>query len=128
MNEANSMIVFPEVTFDDDNQTMTILNGTEGTYDYKDIKECVIANESAKHRGKEKPFAVTVVTSPLPVGLFTERAFYVGLKITLMDGTVLAIYTSKTATRNNTDLHKADTQAAQKIKKVLDRIIKDHNA
>lgn len=126
MNEATkSVIVFPEVEFDDHNQTMTIINGTAGTYPYKDIKECIIANESAKHHGKSEPFAVTVATSPLPVGLFTERAFYVGLKITLADDTVVAIYTSKTATRNNTDLHKSDTQAAKKIKKVIDRIIND---
>lgn len=122
---SKSTITFQDVIFDNVNQTMTILNGTKGTCSFKDIKECAVLNESAKHHGKGEPFAVTIATGPLPVGLFTERAFFVGVKVTLKDGTVLAIYTSKTATRNNTDLHKKDTQEAKKIKKILDQVISD---
>lgn len=128
MNDAYNTVNFPEVIFDYMNQTMTIVNGTKGTYSFKEIKECAVVNEYAKYHGQEEPFAVTVSTSPLPVGLFTERAFYVGVKIMLKDGTVLAVYTSKTETRNHTDFHKKDTKEAQKIKKIIDQIIQDDQA
>lgn len=119
---------FRDVIFDHEKQAMTILHGTKGTYPYRDIKACKILNENAKYHGDGEPFAVTVSTSPLPVGLFSERAFYVGLKITLQDDTVLAIYTSETATRNNTDLHKKDTQEAENIKGVIDKILQGFQA
>lgn len=130
MNITNNetIIPFQDVIFNKANQTMTIINGTTGTYSLKAIKECAVVNEDAKYHGKEKPFAITVSTGPLPVGLFTERSFFVGLKVTLKDDTVLAIYTSKTATRNNTDLHKRDTQEAKRIKKILDQMINDYKA
>lgn len=120
----NRISISEYVLFDYDNRIMKVLNGSCGEYSFDDIKECVILNERAKYHGKKEPFYVTVSTSPLPVGLFTERSFYVGLKITLKNDKIIAIYTSKTATRANTDLHLNDTKVAKLIKKEIDEIIK----
>lgn len=55
-----------------------------------------------------------------------EQPFYVGLKVTLKDNSILAIYTSKKPTRTQTDLHLNDYQTAVEIKELIDKIIKKY--
>ncbi|MDD7282221.1 hypothetical protein [Floccifex sp.] len=111
------------VQFDYDKRIIRIINGTKGEYPFDNIKECFVLNEDAKYKGKTEPFSVIVKTGPLPLGLLTEKAFYVGVKIINKNGSVLAIYTSKQKTRNNTDYHKKDRKNAEEIKKLIDEII-----
>lgn len=120
-------IIFESVVFDKEDKSMTILNGTEGTYSYKDIKECKVLNEKAKYHGKEEPFFATIANGPLGGGTMWESSIFVGLKLTMKDDSVLAIYTSKEATTINTDLHIKDKEEAEKIKEVIDKIIDKYN-
>lgn len=118
-----SKIIFKSVIFDKDDKSMTILNGSEGTYSYIDIKKCSILNEKAKYHKKSEPFSVTVPNGPLPVGMISEPSLYVGLKLVMNDDRVLAIYTSKEATNINTDAHIKDREEAKEIKAFIDKVI-----
>lgn len=119
----DAKIVFDSVIFDKDDKVMTILNGSKGTYSYKDIKKCSILNEKAKYHKKSEPFSVTVPNGPLPVGMISEPSLYVGLKLVMNDDHVLAIYTSKEATNINTDVHIKDREEAKEIKAFIDKVI-----
>lgn len=123
---TNNKIIFDSFIFDTENKTITILNGSEGTYSYKNIVKCNILNEKAKYHGKDKPFLATVPNGPLGGGSMWEFQIYVGLKLTMADNTILAIYTSKKATTINTDIHIKDINEAKKIKKTIDKIIKKY--
>lgn len=116
-------VVFESVIFDKDNKTMTILNGTKGTYSYKDIKKCSVLNEKAKYHEKEKPFLACVPNGPLGGGTMWESSIFVGLKLVMADDSILAIYTSKVATSINTDLHIKDMEEAKKIEAFIKKSI-----
>lgn len=120
---SESKIMFDSVIFDKEDKTMTILNGTEGTYSYKEIKKCDILNEKAKYHKKSEPFSVTVPNGPLPLGMISEPSLYVGLKLVMNDDRVLAIYTSNKATNINTDAHIKDREEAKEIKVFIDKVI-----
>lgn len=119
MNEKQ--IVFDSVVFDKEDKTFTILDGTIGTYSLEEVVKCTILGESSKFRGKTEPFAHTVITG---VGVATaplfEPGFYVGIKVTMKNGDILAIYISKKEVRMNTDGYFHDYEIAQKIKKAID--------
>lgn len=117
------MLIFDSVLFDKKNQTMTILNGTQGAYAYADIVSCKVLNENKRVHGKGEPFSATVPSGPLPSGMIFEKAVYVGVKVTLKDGHVLGIYTSSKPTRINTDVYRVARNEADHIKRIIDRII-----
>ena len=121
----NSRIIFDSVIFDKRDKVFIIINGTKGTYSYKNIKKCEILNEKARYKGKEEPFTHRVVTGVdwLIQANILEQPFYVGLRLTMKDGTHLAIYTSKEPTRTQTDFHIQDLKEAEKIKALIDKII-----
>ena len=123
--EKNSRIIFDSVIFDKRDKVFIIISGTKGTYSYKNIKKCEILNEKARYKGKEEPFTHQVVTGVdwLVQANILEQPFYVGLRLTMKDGTHLAIYTSKQPTRTQTDFHIRDVKEAEKIKKLIDKII-----
>ena len=85
--KKESLKVFDEVIFDKRDKTMIILNGTKGTYDYRQIKKCEILNEAAYHKGKEEPFKHIIVAGVewMTQANILERSFYVGLKITMKE-------------------------------------------
>ena len=72
-------------------------------------------------------FYVTVKPTRLPLGMLSDTAFYVGVKVVLKDERELAIYVSKEKTRSYTDLHLQDEKIAKRIKRKIDRIIKENN-
>ena len=123
--EKNSRIIFDSVIFDKRDKVFIIISGTKGTYSYKNIKKCEILNEKARYKGKEEPFTHQVVTGVdwLVQANILEQPFYVGLRLTMKDGTHLAIYTSKQPTRTQTDFHIRDVKEAKKIKELIDKII-----
>lgn len=123
---TNNKIIFDSFIFDTENKTITILNGSEGTYSYKNIVKCNILNEKAKYHGKDIPFLATIPNGPLGGGSMWEFQIYVGLKLTMSDNTIWAIYTSKKATTINTDIHIKDINEVKKIKKTIDKIIKKY--
>lgn len=55
---------------------------------YSDILKCSIQNEDANFKGKTKPFTHTILgQTPFMAGAI-EPMMYVGIKLTLKDGTV----------------------------------------
>lgn len=115
------------VSFDDTNKIMSIYNGTVGEYAYTNLQACEVLCEKAKYHGKEKPFYVTVKPTRLPLGMMSDTAFYVGVKVILKDNTELAIYVSKEKTRSYTDFHLQDEKIAKRIKRKIDKIVKENN-
>lgn len=126
-NVKKSTVVFDSVVFDKESKTMTILNGTEGTYPYTDIIRCAVLNEKAKTHGTGEPFTALVPNGPLPVGMMSEPAIYTGLKVTMANQKILAIYISKTPTHINTDQHIADRKEAEQIKHFIDTAIRKYH-
>lgn len=116
---------YESVIFDDEKQAFTIRNGTQGTYAYHDVTRFSILNEKAKYKGKGIPFCAILPGGPLPSGILSNPYLYVGIKIVLKNGTVLAIYVSNEKTMVNTDAYIQDRKNAEIIKKKLDDIVKD---
>ena len=121
-------VIFDEVIFDKRDKTMIILNGTKGTYDYRQIKKCEILNEAANHKGKEEPFKHIIVAGVewMTQANILERSFYVGLKITMKDNSVLGIYTCNQPTRVQTDIHIKGYNEAKQIKAFIDKIVRKY--
>ena len=120
--------LFDEVIFDKRDKTMIILNGTKGTYDYRQIKKCEILNEAAHYKGKEEPFKHIIVAGVewMTQANILERSFYVGLKITMKDNSVLGIYTCNQPTRVQTDIHIKGYNEAKQIKAFIDKIVRKY--
>lgn len=125
LKQKPTRILFDSIIFDTKDKVFIILDGSKGTYSYKNIKKCEILNEKARFRGKEKPFTHQVVTGVdwMIAANFMEQPFYVGLRITMKDDTQLVVYISKNPTRTQTDQHIKAFQEAEKIKHLIDRII-----
>lgn len=126
--KKESLKIFDEVIFDKRDKTMIILNGTKGTYDYRQIKKCEILNEAAHHKGKEEPFKHIIVAGVewMTQANILERSFYVGLKITMKDNSVLGIYTCNQPTRVQTDIHIKGYNEAKQIKAFIDKIVRKY--
>ena len=107
------------VQFDFDANTMELLNGTVGIYNLDDIDKCSVMNEEAKFKGKSKPFSHQVLGGTTFFTTLGEPRIYVGLKITLKNGDILAIYTSENPTGINTDQYHKDRALAQKIETII---------
>lgn len=120
---TDKLITYDSVIFDKENKTMEIINGTLGVYPYTEIIECKILNELAKYKGKEEPFTHILYGGRVQGRCFNEKGFYVGLKVTLKDGTVLAIYTSTKPVYAGNDFQRHDYKEAETIKKLIDKII-----
>ncbi|MGN1276680.1 MAG: hypothetical protein ACI4UK_06810 [Floccifex sp.] len=117
---------FDSVKFDTEKKTMEILNGTAGIYPYTEILECKKLNELAKYKGKEEPFTHIYYGGRVQGHCFGEKGFYVGLKITLKNGQILAIYISKEKVYAGNDFQKRDYKGAQEIKAFIDKIIEKY--
>ena len=109
--------------FDDDNNRINILIGDTGFIDYDTISKVSVLNEDAKFRGKSKPFSHQVLGGTTFLSAAFEPSFFVGLKITLKDDSVKAVYISDRETGLNTDIYHEDKKEAEKIKKILDKRI-----
>ena len=82
---------------------------------YSDILKCSIQNEDANFKGKTKPFTHTILgQTPFMAGAI-EPMMYVGIKLTLKDGTVLPIYVSKKKALLNSDMYLSDLKEAKSI-------------
>lgn len=57
---------------------------------------------------------------------FLEQPFYVGLQIAIIDETKLVIYVSKEPTQTQTDQHMHDYRETQKIKHLIDQIVRKY--
>lgn len=90
---------------------------------YSDILKCSIQNEDANFKGKTKPFTHTILgQTPFMAGAI-EPMMYVGIKLTLKDGTVLPIYVSKKRVLLNSDMYLSDLKEAKSILfKIKERI------
>ena len=118
---------YQNVIFDTEQKTFTILNGTKGTYSYKEIVKCEILGEAASKRGKTPPFEHRIL-----IGLtfnqnpFVDKPFYLGVKLVMQDGQILAIYMSDQKTTTNTDVYFRDYENAKKIKKIVKHAIEKY--
>ena len=76
------------------------------------------SNEAAHHKGKEEPFKHIIVAGVewMTQANILERSFYVGLKITMKDNSVLGIYTCNQPTRVQSDIHIKGYNEAKQIK------------
>ena len=113
---------FRSVVFDSDNRMFTILDGTKGEYKVDDILRYGIFNEKAKYKGTGVPFTAVIPRGPGAAGLFYSQ-LYVGLKITLKDESVLAIYVSQEQTQVGTDQYVKDDKEAKAIYETIKKII-----
>ena len=95
-----------------------------GTYSYCDVARVSVLNEKAKYMGKGVPFTAILPSGPLPAGILQDPYLFVGVKVVLKDGTVLAIYISKEKTMVNTDQYIQDRKVAEKIKEVMKNVCK----
>lgn len=111
---------FRSIVIDTENKTFEILDGTKGSYNIADIKECDVLNEHANFRGETKPFLHQIVEGSTVIGLFQSK-MYVGLKIEMKDGTILGVYVSLDPVLMQTDQQSKDHKEACKIKKLLDK-------
>ena len=102
------------IRFDDINKQFTI---PSGTYSYSDVVRISVLNEKAK--GKGIPFTAILPSGPLPFGILQDPYLFVGVKVVLKDGTILAIYTSKEKIMFNTNQYIKDRKVAEKIKEVM---------
>ncbi|WP_295570131.1 hypothetical protein [uncultured Holdemanella sp.] len=109
------------IRFDDLNKQFTI---ESGTYSYCDVARVSVLNEKAKYKGKGVPFTAILPSGPLPAGILQDPYLFVGVKVVLKDGTVLAIYISKEKTMVNTDQYIQDRKVAEKIKEVMKNVCK----
>lgn len=113
----------PCITFDDGNQILTILIGTQSRIPYKDIQKVTVLNEDAKYKGKTEPFIHQVLGGTTFYSMLGEPNLYVGLKIVLKDGAVKAAYISNRKTFFNTDIYREDQEIAKRFKAKIDRFI-----
>ena len=111
---------FRSIVIDTENKTFEILDGTKGSYNISDIKECDVLNEHANFRGETKPFLHQIVEGSTVIGLFQPK-MYVGLKIEMKDDTILGVYVSLDPVLMQTDQQRKDHKEARKIKKLLDK-------
>ena len=90
---------------------------------YSDILKCSIQNEDANFKGKTKPFTHTILgQTPFMAGAI-EPMMYVGIKLTLKDGTVLPIYVSNEKVLFNSDKYLSDLKVAESIlSKIKERV------
>lgn len=109
------------IRFDDLNKQFAI---ESGTYSYCDVARVSVLNEKAKYKGKGVPFTAILPSGPLPAGILQDPYLFVGVKVVLNDGTVLAIYISKEKTMVNTDQYIQDRKVAEKIKEVMKNVCK----
>ena len=100
------------IRFDDLNKQFAI---ESGTYSYCDVARVSVLNEKTKYKGKGVPFTAILPSGPLPAGILQDPYLFVGVKVVLKDGTVLAIYISKEKTMVNTDQYIQDRKVAEKI-------------
>lgn len=114
---------FKCIHFDDDNKRCNILIGDKGTVNYSDISKINVLNQQASFKGETKPFTHRVLAGTTFLCGTMEPRFYVGLKITLKDGTIKAVYISDRKTGFNTDIYREDKEEADKIKKIIEKKI-----
>lgn len=121
------MKTFESVVFDTDSKTMEIKNGTVGIYPYTEIEKVSVLNEEVKFRGKTPPFSHQVLGGTTFFTIFGGPSCYVGLKVTLKDGKILAIYVSDKIVSPGTDFYRQDHKKAEEIKAFIDKIIQKYN-
>lgn len=112
------------IVFNDSNHTFEILDGTIGTYKFEDILKCSIQNEDAAFKGNSKPFVHTILGGTTFMSGVVEPKMYVGLKITLKDGAILAVYVSKKPVLFHSDAYLKDRKVALEISKKIERGMK----
>ncbi len=119
-NEVKNMKKeFQSVVFDDENKKLSILIVTCGDVAYSDIEKASIANEDAKFKGKSAPFAHQVLGGVTFMSIAAEPSLYVGIKLTLKDHSVRAIYISDIKTQFNTSIYQKDKEEADKILQLI---------
>lgn len=119
---------FQSIVFDTERKTFTILCGTQGTWDYRKIRKCSVLNEEANFRGKTEPFFHQVLGGTTYGSFIGDPQMYVGLKITMEDGEILAAYISDIKTTTNTSQYLKDHKEADQIKNLMDKIIQKYTS
>lgn len=119
MSEKN----FKCIKFDDENKRLNILIGNVDFIDYDKIAKVSVLNEDANFRGKSAPFSHQVLGGTTFLSGALEPSFYVGLKISLEDGTINAAYISDRKTGMNTDIYLEDVKEAEHIKQMINKRI-----
>ena len=84
-------------------------------YLYSDILKCSIQNEDANFKGKTKPFTHTILGGTTFMAGAVEPMMYVGIKLTLRDGSVIPLYVSKEKVLFNSEMYLSDEKEAESI-------------
>lgn len=110
---------FQSVVFDDESKKLSIIIGSSGEVAYTDIEKVSVANEDAKFKGKSTPFTHQVLGGVTFMSIAAEPSLYVGIKLTLKDHSVRAIYVSDIKTQFNTSIYQKDREEAEEIQKLI---------
>ena len=122
-----SKITFDSVIFDTEEKNFTILDGSVGTYSYKEIKKCKVLAENAKYRGNSDPFShADAVGGYSTTPRLIQPNVFVGILIEMKDHTKLALYVSKEETRENTFQFNNDKKEAEKIHALFKKCIQKY--
>lgn len=119
----NKMIDYTNISFDKEHKTFTILEGSEGTYPYTEIKKCDVVYESASFRGKAVMFFHKVLVSFIQPPTLLPQSVYAGIKITMVDNTIYYVYISKEKQQLNTLDFYEDKRKAEEVQAFIKRII-----
>lgn len=122
-----SKITFDSVVFDKEEKTFTILDGSVGTYSYKDIIKSKVLAENAKYRGNSEPFShADAVGGYSTTPRLIQPNVFVGIVLEMKDHTKLALYISKEETRENTFQFNNDKKEAEKIHALFKKCIQKY--
>lgn len=93
-----------------------ILDGK--SWPVREIESAKVRMEEARWRGKTEPFVHQILSSGTAIPAFAlfEPKGYVGIRIEMKDGTVLADYVSEKPVFYNTDGYHRDRKLAESIR------------
>lgn len=121
--EKKQGYTFKNITFDKNEKTFTIVEGTKGTFSYIDIVQCKIVNEDAKYTGNTELFTHKVLADYFqPWGIFPKNV-YVGLEFIMKNEDKIYAYITGVKRQINTLDYHDDRRKAKEVKEIVDRII-----
>lgn len=91
----NKIKEFSNLTFDLNDKTFVIHEGSVGVYDYRQIKKCAIVYEDAKFTDKTEMFQHLVIINTEIFRPVYMRHVCTGIKFTMKNNEILYVYLSK---------------------------------
>lgn len=103
-------IQFGNICVNKTDKTFTIVSGSSGEYDYRDVMACSILYEEDRYKDKSPMFSHSLMRGSILHNCLYIGNVWCGLRIELFDGQVLYAYMSKQATQYNSLQFHEDTR------------------